>query len=70
MDIKAMLEGVYNCPCKREHTCDIRYVEIGNGALERLPEIVSDFHSIVLVADENTYPLCGDRVSNLLGEKI
>ena len=70
MDIKAMLQGVSNCPCKRPHTCDIRYVEIGDGVLSRLPEITADFNHIVLVADENTYPLCGDKVSALLGEKI
>ncbi len=70
MDIQAMLAGVSNCPCKREHTCDIRFVEIGNGVIERIPEIVKDFNRIVLVADENTYPLCGDKVSALLGDKL
>ncbi len=70
MDIQAMLAGVSNCACKREHTCDIRFVEIGNGVLERIPEIVGDFRRIVLVADENTYPLCGDKVSALLEDKL
>ena len=70
MDIKAMLAGKSDCACKRIHTCDIRYVEIGRGVLERLTEICADFRRIVLVADENTYPLCGDTVCALLGEKI
>ena len=70
MDIKAMLVGNDHCTCRRNHTCDIRYVEIGQGVLSRLSEICADFDHIVLVADENTYPLCGDTVCNLLGKKI
>ena len=70
MDIKAMLKGQKDCPCNRVHTCDIHDVEIGNGVLERLPDICASFQNIVLVADENTYPLCGDKVVSLLGDKI
>ena len=70
MDIKAMLKGQYDCPCNREHTCDIHDVEIGTGVLERLPDICAPFQHIVLVADENTYPLCGDKILSLLGETI
>lgn len=70
MDIKTMLAGKHDCACKRAHTCDIRYVEIGNNVLDRLAEICADFHHVVLVADENTYPLCGDKVCDILKEKI
>ena len=70
MDMKALLQGDFSCACQREHTCDIRFVEIGNGVLEKLPEICDSFSRIVLVADENTYPLCGDRVCELLGARI
>lgn len=70
MDIKTMLKGNDHCSCKRLHTCDIHHVEIGNGVLEELPKICVSFQHIVLVADENTYPLCGDRISSLLGDKI
>ena len=47
MDIQAMLAGVSNCPCKREHTCDIRFVEIGNGVIERIPEIVKELNWMI-----------------------
>ena len=70
MDIKTMLLGKADCACKREHTCDVRYVEIGDGVLDRLTEICEPYSHITLVADENTYPLCGDRVCALLGKKI
>ena len=68
--LKTMLLGKSDCPCGRVHTCDIRFVEIGDNALERLPEVCAEFSRILLVADGNTYPLCGDRVKTLLGEKI
>ncbi len=70
MDIRDVLKGKYDCACKREHPCDIRYVEIGDNVLEKLPEICAPFSRIHLVADGNTYPLCGDRVKAALGEKI
>ena len=70
MDIKSVLGGKYDCACKKEHPCDIRYVELGNGVIEKLGEICSPFSNILLVADGNTYPLCGDRVVAALGGKV
>ena len=70
MDIKSVLNGKYDCACKKEHPCDIHYVEIGDGVLDKLPEICAPYKSILLIADGNTYPLCGDQVKALLGEKI
>ena len=70
MDIKAVLNGKHDCLCQKDHLCDIRYVELGSGVLEKLAEICSDFSHILLVADENTYPLCGARVEDLLKSKI
>ena len=70
MDIKTVLGGKYDCACKKEHPCDIRYVEIGDGVIEKLDEICADFSNVLLVADGNTYPLCGDRVKTVLKNKI
>ena len=70
MDIRTVLNGKLDCACGKEHPCDIRYVEIGDGVLEKLPEICAPYARIHLVADGNTYPLCGARVKEILGEKI
>ena len=70
MDIKNVLDGKRDCACGKEHPCDIRYVEIGDRVLEKLPEICAPFSRIHLVADGNTYPLCGARVAELLGDKL
>lgn len=70
MNIQSVLGGKHDCACGKDHPSDIRYVEIGDGALEKLPEICRDFPAIHLVADGNTYPLCGERVKALLGAQI
>ena len=70
MNMLEALAGVDNCPCGKKHPADIRYVEIGDDALSKLDEITADFSAILLVADGNTYPLCGDRVSAILGDKL
>ena len=58
------------CACGRTHRCDIEHPLIGVGALERLPEAMEGYRRVLLVADTNTYPLCGDRVRALLGDKL
>lgn len=70
MSIQEMLAGKADCSCGKNHICDIHYVEIGNGVLEKLTEICAPFNRILLVADGNTYPLCGNRVEEILGAKI
>ncbi len=68
--VKDLLKGRYDCPCGREHTSDVNAVEIGKNVLEKLPEICRDHSNILLVADENTFPLCGERIKALLGDRI
>lgn len=58
------------CSCGRTHRCDIPAPAIGKGALERLPELLGTFKKVLLIADSNTYPLCGDRVKALLGDRL
>lgn len=70
MDIQAILAGLHDCPCGKDHPCDIRYVEFGKDVLLRLDEICRPFSRILLVSDGNTYPLCGDKTKKILGDKV
>jgi len=70
MELNQLLNHDITCSCGRTHRCDIDLVDIGRGAVERLPESVKNFENILLVADSNTFAVCGERVSNLLGTKI
>ena len=70
MKIGDLLNKDIKCSCGRVHRCDIRSLTIGKGALDALPTAVEPYHHILLVADNNTYPLCGERVRELIGDKI
>ena len=70
MEMYELINHDIKCSCGRVHRCDIGAVEIGEGALEKLPEKVLKYRHVLLVADQNTYPLCGERVTKLLGGKM
>ena len=70
MDIKQMTLGIHDCPCGKDHNCPIDYVEIGSGVLPRIAEICAGFSKILLVADQNTYRVCGAEVEGYLVGKI
>ena len=61
MDINNLLKGV-DCKCGKKHTCDIKKVYIESDAPKRLEELCKDFNKALIVADENTYATCGDKV--------
>lgn len=59
------------CPvCGRAHTCPIRYVHVGEGALLRLPEVTEGYDRLLIVADENTFEAAGAEAVLLLGDKV
>ena len=52
-----MVKALEGCPCGREHTVDIRAVEVGHGMKARCADILSEngfSKSILVVADNNT----------------
>ena len=69
-DLKTLLQGKRDCPCGREHTCPIEKVVIGEDAYGGLGEFASTYRKILLVADSNTYAVCGSPVAEALGERL
>lgn len=69
MDINELVNGM-DCSCGKRHVCAIDHVVIGQGVLKKIPEICAEYRSILLVADQNTYLVCGKAVAAYLGEKI
>ena len=69
MNINALLKGV-NCDCSKHHTCNIKKVYIEQGAISHLQEICEKYNKILIVADENTFGAAGQKVIDVLGEKI
>ena len=69
-DIDELLGTRDNCACGKTHTCAIDRVVIRHGALNELSAMTVGYRHILLVCDENTRQVCGDRVEELLGDTI
>lgn len=50
------------CTCGMEHNCDIKEIIIDAGAISKLGNLVTKYSNILIVADTNTYAVCGDEV--------
>ena len=70
MTINELTKGIHNCPCGKDHNCPIDFVEIGHGAVEKLPEYCGSYSKILLVSDKNTWKVCGEKVYAILGSKV
>ena len=66
----AQLLQPVQCSCGKTHTCPIRHIEIGSGAIGKIGSIVENYHHILLVADQNTYAVCGEQVKQALGDRL
>ena len=69
-DIKELVKGIHNCKCGKDHSCPTEAVEIGSGVLPKIVELCADYDKILLVADQNTYRVCGAEVEKLLSAKL
>lgn len=69
MPLEALLgaEG-FDCPCGRRHRTGLRYLKIGRGALEALPELLEALgcRRPLLVCDLNTWDAAGARAAAIL----
>lgn len=70
VSIQDLIKGIPSCACGKSHSCPIDAVEIGEGALTRLPALCDSYQNIVLVADDHTWEVCGKQVAGLLGSKV
>ena len=51
-----------DCSCvQKHHSIPTEVIEVSEGAIEKTPDILKDYHRIFLVADENTYAVAGRR---------
>ena len=64
-DISNMAGMSFYCDiCKKDHSVDIEKIIIEKGAVNKVPTIAAGFKAgkVFLVADNNTYPVCGEKV--------
>ena len=59
-----------SCPCGRTHACDVRAIDIGPGALERMPALVREmgFARVHIIADLNTWEAAGAAAERALAD--
>jgi glycerol-1-phosphate dehydrogenase [NAD(P)+] len=68
-DISSMAGMSFYCDiCKRDHFVDIEKIVIEKGAINKTSSVIDRFKSqkLFLVADNNTYSVCGERVERHL----
>ena len=65
MDINKLLSGV-DCACGNMHRCDIKYVFVERDAMKHLTEMCDGYENILIVADENTYGVGGEKTERYL----
>lgn len=65
MDVNTILSAYKNCECGKEHGCDIKSVVIEKNAVAKISELAGGYNGILLVADRNTYRVCGKDVEAL-----
>lgn len=70
MDFSNLLKGKNDCSCGREHKCPIKGVSIGANAINELTVYTKEYKNILIVCDQNTFKVCGEKVAEILKDKI
>ncbi len=69
MSLEALVrpEG-YDCECGKHHVCELKYLKIGRGVVENVPDMIAAMgkKKPFVVCDENTYEVAGRRVCEIL----
>lgn len=68
MELKEYLKGRPDCACNRAHGTDLMELEIGSGAIQKLPGILKKYNykKLLVVADVNTWEAAGSYTASVL----
>lgn len=69
MNFEKMLQDI-PCACGMVHSCSIGKVLIGSGVNNKVGELAAEYDHILLVADCNTYEVCGRNVEKQLEDRL
>ncbi|MBR0462804.1 MAG: sn-glycerol-1-phosphate dehydrogenase [Clostridia bacterium] len=70
LDISTYCNREIACSCGRIHFCPIEQVAVFPGALSQLPAMARRYSHVFLVADRNTWAVCGESVLSLIRERV
>lgn len=63
-NISNLLDGK-ECTCGMTHKCNIKNIIIENNAISKVGELLKGYKKILLVADNNTYSACSEKLEYL-----
>ncbi len=69
MNFETLLKPT-SCECGRVHNCEIERAVIKKGAIAEIGALLEPYNKILIVADDNTYSVCGESVAEQLCGKI
>ena len=69
-ELATYLNTRLECDCGHEHYASLKAVEVGEGTLEKLPQLLKElgFKSLYLIADSITNKIAGERTMAILEE--
>lgn len=74
MDLQNLLGSDFECACGKRHHVPVRLFTYEHGVLEKLASIVREnalvpyLQRVIVVADERTWQVCGEKASRVLEE--
>jgi len=71
-NLGAYLGKTFACPCGKDHTVPVQEIIYDENALDQLPEICRKYvngNSVVVIADERTWQVAGERAHQELEKK-
>ena len=71
MNFQSIIEKEMHCSCGRVHSTDLKAIDIGRNALQRLPAMLRrlGFHKAYLAADVNTWQAAGKKAAAILSSE-
>ena len=67
--IAETFSNIQICSCGKQHEIPVKAIDIGEGALDRMAEVLSDLiiiKEVLIVADKNTWKAAGSRAEDVL----
>ncbi len=59
----------FECNCGKTHSCETESVIIEKNAVSKIGELASKYNRVILAGDINIFPLCGDRIREILKDR-
>ena len=72
-NFRELIDSYKNCPCGKEHRCDIQDIRVGSGLVNQVGAILKENNfpkKILLVADRNTFRAAEGILESLEGFQV